>query len=260
MNPFNTTTTGTSYYDNFLNDKDLKYMQDAKNLTGEVVMMTPEEYYQECADNIFKNTTANKLLNQRTNSFSDQYIKDMKKGDKFPLPYLNYSEGHETQEGLHRMKAAGDAFGWDTKFPVLIVKDFDEVRAAQTRFLREINDFKRYYLENAISDTGYELADWSSPIPENVEEVIANHVQDKAKKETGHDIIVEVEIEEIDGGHKVNVYLTSYDGYELDFVENSAERLWLEDIYDTNPDSDEVSDDDDDNIDDELDIEDLLFI
>ena len=43
---FDTTTTHMSYYDRFLNAKDLKYMQEAKNLDGKIVMMTLDEYFR----------------------------------------------------------------------------------------------------------------------------------------------------------------------------------------------------------------------
>ena len=41
--------TWMSYYDNFLNEKDLAYMQKAKNRTGEIVMMSPNSYYEQCS-------------------------------------------------------------------------------------------------------------------------------------------------------------------------------------------------------------------
>ena len=50
---FDESRTGMSYYDNFLNEEDLKYKQKAKNLTGYTVYMSPNEYFQICADDIF---------------------------------------------------------------------------------------------------------------------------------------------------------------------------------------------------------------
>jgi hypothetical protein len=50
---FNLKYTGMSYYDNFLDTKNLEYMRSHKNRTGEIVYMTPEEYYYRCAEDIF---------------------------------------------------------------------------------------------------------------------------------------------------------------------------------------------------------------
>ena len=109
-NPFKMDTT-TSYYNNFLNETDLKYMQDSKNRTGEVVMMSPTEYYEECANEIFEGTSVARLKLERKASpgLVDKYEADMTNGDKFPLCYLNYADN--SQEGLHRMMAAGQAYG-----------------------------------------------------------------------------------------------------------------------------------------------------
>lgn len=43
---FDINDTHVGFYNNFLNPKDLKYMQESKNRTGEIVWMTPEEYYE----------------------------------------------------------------------------------------------------------------------------------------------------------------------------------------------------------------------
>ena len=45
---------------------------------------------------------------------------------KFPLPYLNIAT--KQQEGRHRMYVAGELFGWDTRFPVLVVQDKNNIR------------------------------------------------------------------------------------------------------------------------------------
>lgn len=119
--------THVSYYNNFLNEKDLAYMQKAKNRTGEIEYMTPTQYYEECADKIFE-VSVSRLKKQRSANANliSEYKKNMLAGDKFPLCYLNYAD--QTQEGLHRMMAAGEAFGWDVKVPVLCVNVFDEQR------------------------------------------------------------------------------------------------------------------------------------
>lgn len=41
---------------------------------------------------------------------------------KFPLPYLNLADN--AQEGRHRMAVAAELFGWNEKFPVLVVTKY----------------------------------------------------------------------------------------------------------------------------------------
>lgn len=40
---------------------------------------------------------------------------------RFPVAMISPDDGG--QEGLHRMAVAGDKFGWDHKFPVLVVNN-----------------------------------------------------------------------------------------------------------------------------------------
>lgn len=155
--------TDTSYYNNFLNEKDLAYMQKSKNRTGEVVYMTPSQYYEECATRIFDTTVAELKRQRRANSEDiTQYMNDMLAGDKFPLCYLNYAD--HGQEGLHRMMAAGEAFGWDTKFPVLIVRAVDDR-------VERLNQIWRYW-NDAVYDAEqikYSAGTWEQEFVEEVE-------------------------------------------------------------------------------------------
>jgi hypothetical protein len=58
--------TGVPYYDDFLNSDRAKELEEYENLKGEIVMMSPREYYQECADNIFdKKPSVDALIKQR---------------------------------------------------------------------------------------------------------------------------------------------------------------------------------------------------
>ena len=90
--------------------------------------MSPKEYFENCAK-IFDSTFNDQV---RSISWEKDYNDHLKsvitiKGDKFPMAYLNFAD--ETQEGRHRMYVAGELFGWDTKFPVLIIEHADEERA-----------------------------------------------------------------------------------------------------------------------------------
>ena len=136
---FSIKTTNTSYYDDFLDQRQLKYMQNAKNRDGKIVQMTPEEYYTECAKNVF-DCSVDYLLDSRKihDDIVEKYRSDMKSGDTFPLCYINYAS--KQQEGLHRMLAAGEEFGWNVKYPVLVVTVYDKE-------IEDLNE-RQYNLQN----------------------------------------------------------------------------------------------------------------
>jgi len=118
---FNLGTTGTSYYDRVLNDDGLAYMQESKNLTGEIVWGTPREYFEKCADMF--NTSVDSLIEQRSDGLEKEYAHDLASGEQYDLPYI--FEEDQSQEGLHRMLAAAIAFGWNCKVPWLEVKPYN---------------------------------------------------------------------------------------------------------------------------------------
>lgn len=120
---FDTHKTGYSYYDNFLNDPD--YMRKSKGKVGKIVMLTPEEYFQACADG-FKVPYSQQIASTKADDDLIDHLKQviLQYKRKFPLTYLSKtsSDGFQ-QEGRHRMYVAGELVGWNTKFPVLIVRD-----------------------------------------------------------------------------------------------------------------------------------------
>lgn len=145
--------TGMSFYDQFLNTSELEYLRSKKNLEGEIVMMTPEEYYNECATKIFK-CSVEKLKRERgvyDRKIIDKLhnvVKVFKK--KLCLPMINYAD--IGQEGLHRMLAIAEMFGWDHKVPVLVVDWYDKDR--HEREEKEANQHKIDNLvERAITET-----------------------------------------------------------------------------------------------------------
>lgn len=256
-NVFDISSTGTSYYNNFLNTKDLEYMQTAKNLTGHIEMMTPQEYFEACAKDIFQGRhTAEQLKKQREASRSkdgirtiDKYIEDMRSGSVFPLCFLNYAD--LGQEGLHRMYAAGEAFGWDTEFPVLIVEPYDMDRWNESQFWQAVQDYRRYDLKDVVKEATDSIADWDKPVPDNFDEIFREAIRESARNaEEPHDIDVQLKID--DGS--VFIYLSSFDGRDVD-SSSFDDRVWLEDMFDTESD-DEDTPELDDEIDD-LEIDDL---
>ena len=146
--------TGMSYYDDFLsNDKNtLQYLRDNKNLIGEVVMMSPEEYFQMCSDYGFpdRHPSVETLKQQR---YADEKtIQHLKKvltvaKKKFPMPMINKADNG--QEGLHRMLVIGDMFGWDHKVPVLVVDWADKQRAFEEQKRKRIQKIE-YNIRKAV--------------------------------------------------------------------------------------------------------------
>lgn len=218
--PFKPTTT--SGYDDFLNDKELKYHQTHKNRTGEIVMMSPNEYFNECTNKIFSqknNLTFDKLLKSRRydEDKNSEYANAMRNGAKFPLCYINYAD-HQ-QEGLHRMMIAGDIYGWDTEFPVLVVTAFDQeleemnnARYDYSRFIRygTFDDICRQALDDYIdySDSMEMPQDFTSSFSKVVVSTASNF-------EEGYDIDVIVELVEDANKHEANVYVTRFGVYEV---------------------------------------------
>lgn len=105
---FTTKTTGTSYYDDYLNGE--------KN-GGHIAEMSPKEYLQRCAYQIFDSATIESTIAALDDKNVKKYAEQMKSGTKFDMPYLNFASGQ--QEGRHRAAAAMQ-LGID-KIPVLVV-------------------------------------------------------------------------------------------------------------------------------------------
>lgn len=112
-----------SYYQDYLDNKE--YANKKHNTISEIVQMSPNEYFKEL-EKIFPGTTAEKQKRGMESKEEQKIIDRMKDtilntNQKLPIPFLNYSD-IPGQEGRHRMAAVGELYGWDEKFPVLIIK------------------------------------------------------------------------------------------------------------------------------------------
>ena len=150
------TKTGMSFYDDFLSNdvRTLEYLKNKKNLTGSVVMMSPEEYFKECSSYGFLDShpSIETLKQQRAaDKKTLNHLKDVltvyKK--KFPMPMINKAQNG--QEGLHRMMVIGDMFGWDHKVPVLIVDWADKQRAFEDQ-KRERKERIEYNIRQSVQE------------------------------------------------------------------------------------------------------------
>lgn len=146
--------THSSFYDQLLTNPD--YMAKEENLKGHIEMMSPREYYEECATKIFPNSSVESLVKSRS---ADPRVLDeikeiiVKYKRQVFLPYLNFVE--HNQEGLHRMLVAAELFGWDHKFPVLIIEHYDEELAQQRKKAKEEDRIRRYIRDAVDSSLRY---------------------------------------------------------------------------------------------------------
>lgn len=259
-------TTGTSYGDDFLNPEDLKYMQEAKNRTGRIVMMSPNDYFEACSVHGFDHyVPVENLKEQRgyDSDLNDKYKKMMQEGVKFDMCYINYAD--HTQEGLHRMMVAGELYGWDTKFPVLVIEVYDQQREDEWNKIREFNDFTIYKFDDICKDAAYELANTPTP-PNNFTELLRNRIIELSKDYHGQsfDIDVEIESDVLDGEHRLSIFVTRFKDYVPEVWSNPCE-LWLENLFSygqelTDEEINKSLPDDPDEINlDDIDISDLFF-
>ena len=224
--------TGMSLYNDFLNKKDLEYRREHKNRDGEIVMMTPNEYFRECSKYGFGHfVPVDKLKSQRRadSGSLDALKQHLEDGKKFWLPVLNKADG--TQEGLHRMMVLGDLYGWNSKkYPVLVVTAYDQVKEDRYNLIDEAYRFLEDDFDKMCSWGANAVSDWKSPPPEDVEEKIREAIITTAQ-DFNKDIDVDVEIKEVEGHQMVIVYLTRYKTYEFEMWSNPYKE-WLEDLFD----------------------------
>lgn len=82
-----------------------------------IVEMSPRQYLQEVAHNVFKNATFETSIRGISPDNVQKYMKMIQQGVKFDTPYLNYKDSQ--QEGRHRAVAA-HLLGIE-RIPVIVV-------------------------------------------------------------------------------------------------------------------------------------------
>lgn len=238
------THTGMSFYDQFIqnNKDDLDYLRNNKNLKGDVVMMSPEEYFQACSDYGFPNShpSVDKLKYDRSlDKNTLQHLKDVltvyKK--KFPMPMLNKADNG--QEGLHRMMVIGDMFGWDHKVPVLVVDWADKQRAYEEQKQQRINKIKENIRTAVKKALYYKFG--------NIDE-LKEQLQWELDKQFEFSSDIETPVEfELTSDEQTKSFIVTVGPASYDFD--------YEDVQFVEPEEDTVVDDDDFDVDD-LDLED----
>lgn len=236
-----------SGYEDYLDSDEIAYYRDQKNRVGKIVMMTPNEYVKECAEKAFKGRVTPEELKQSRyastdrdgNSLIDSYVDAMRKGAKFPLCYVDYTG---PQEGLHRMIAAGIVYGWDKKFPVLVVTPYDQ--DIENRW-NDMDDYRRFIKYGAFREVcqkaldDYIDYDQGMEMPADFDKSFRNAVISTASTfEEGYDIDVVVEVVDNNGKHEANVYVTRFGTYDIpkDYLDDPY-VIGLDYIYDFGEDS-----------------------
>lgn len=169
-NPFDTTKTGISYYNQFFTDPD--YMEDVKERIGKIEYLTPKEYFEQSSI-IFGNSYQNQINQIKEDNNIIQHLKDVlfKYKKTFPITYLNYADC--SQEGRHRMFVVGEELGWDKKFPVLIVRDANNRNSQIQKLSSEsYKNALKEQIYNAIHDYAK-----TSPTLEQFKSNIINHLK-----------------------------------------------------------------------------------
>ena len=224
--------TDVPYYNEFLSSKELAYKQRAKNRTGEIVLMSPKEYFKECSQHGFPSGPVDLdhvIKGRRADKESIQWLEThLAQGGKFYLPYIDYAA--HSQEGLHRMMVAGDLYSWDTKFPVLVVTVYDDAVERENQIFRDYLDFRDHDFREICQEAENELSDWYGPVPDNFETLLHNKVIEIAKTHDA-DIDVTVETSEVDDCHRVDIFIDRYFDYDSS-DRYEGQTLWLENMYD----------------------------
>jgi len=120
------------------------YMRYEKGQDAKVEYMTARDYMQGCSE-IFNKNIDYLYKNLPEKSNVDKYAKAMLKGDKFPIPNLDYV--NYGQEGRHRALAVAKAFGEDAIFPVIVIKETKPTKEELRDYCNRKFPNKPYYAD-----------------------------------------------------------------------------------------------------------------
>ena len=123
--------TGNNVFDIGTNEssygkKMIQYAESGKETSdgkrAAFIQLTPNEYFEACAEGFGNSVTSQiRQVADDEGVIDDLFTVIDVFERQFPVTYLDYSEDVFSQEGRHRMYVAGEKFGWNTKFPVLLI-------------------------------------------------------------------------------------------------------------------------------------------
>ena len=238
--------TGTSFGNSFLNVDDLVHRQKQYNRTGDIVMMSPEEYFWMCSMYAWDHYVPVERL-KREREFDDKInnkLRDlMLNGTKIDMCYINKAD--KGQEGLHRMMVAGDLYGWNTEFPVLVISVYDQEREERNKKVNEAYDFRNNRFKDICESGTFKLMDISTDEAESYDLVDTyRDCINEACKDWMLNVPIDFEIEV--EGDTVKVWLTEYDGFDFNHYLAEPFEVELEDLkyklYEFDPDWNPITD------------------
>lgn len=191
-----------------------------------IKLLSPREYFEECAK-IFDSTFEEQYHQIKRESSVIKHLKDVifKYRKKFPITVLNYPE--KTQEGRHRMFTLGELFGWDKKYPVLVIEETEDDKEykKQQAILKGLNrltnkalDYTYRNYDDFIEELKYYLQDLNDYVDYNDLDIV------KTKKPS---VIIQVdnvsyEIED----YLINIDPNKQDDFNDDFnIDNFLANL-----------------------------------
>ena len=118
---FDETTQESSYGKKFI-DLAKSGKSDSNGKKAKIIQMTPMQYFEGCALG-FGTSVQSQIRQVKNDKGTLDLLNDVidKYHKRFPITYLDFSGATFGQEGRHRMYVAGERYGWDTKFPVLVI-------------------------------------------------------------------------------------------------------------------------------------------
>ena len=140
------------------------------------------------------------------------------------------------------MMAAGDAFGWDEEFPVLVVTAYDNDRFERDKQFESMREFERFDFKQVVQSAQEDLSIWESEPPPDILTQMKDMVEQKTLSDYGASITVEVECKEVSGGIRLYIYLINYNGVEEERNAYSTQWVWLDDMFDMSDPTFDVSD------------------
>ena len=146
----NIQTTGTAY-DKLLKDP-AKYLKE-EGMVGEIVMMTPDEYFTRAAkatDTPLEEMTTANIVPEKV----DRMVKALQGKEQFPMPVIAEKVG---QEGRHRMLAIKKAFGEARESPVLVVSKATGRKVDITEIAPMPEDWIAKVGKTKITETGEQI-------------------------------------------------------------------------------------------------------
>ena len=186
---FRTDKTGVPYYDDIMRDKE---SQKYYNTKFEIVEMSPKEYFERCSE-IFGNSFEAQVAQVSRDTVVNEHLTEvLKKGEKFPLAFLDYTQ-EKSQEGRHRMYVAALLYGWEELYPVVIFTNLDDEEAARRKVKKEQDRIYRY-IDKAVNSALKYSYDTIDEVKEQIDWELQNYLDNYTLsiEERGSQLIITV--------------------------------------------------------------------